>query len=553
MGRPGTTAEPAGEERADVRARPVLSVVVPVYNGGPAIVENVEVIRKRAGEGLAADELELIVVSDGSIDGTAERLLAARSDVAMRVIHYDRNLGKGYAVKIGALAARGAWIALVDADLDLDPAAIPAYLRKAREEGLDFVIGSKRHPRSVVNYPRSRRVASWCYQQLNRVLFRLDVRDTQVGLKVFRHAVAEDVVPLLLVKQFAFDLELLAVARALGYPRIAECPVRLEYRFTGSGVRSRAVARALVDTAAVFYRLRVLRTYQRKRQLLSTPARGEAPLVSLRGDEAQARGLDYPRLELLQAEGPSAARAARGELLALLAPGARPAGNWVSAAVPYFAATDVAAVVVPEVAPSQASLRERAAAAVLESRLGGGSRRSLAFPGNVRETDDHAAANVVVRRADYLAAAEAGIDAGELVSWLAERGRRTIYAPDSVVAVSPAPVFGPHLRETFRHALGRGEAAVRTRGRSVSSATTLSLVPAACALAGAGLVAAGSGRATRAGVALVAVYGGAVAGSALLASLRFRSLRVGALAAPALVLTQGAYVAGFVRGALSHR
>ncbi len=72
--------------------------------------------------------------------------------------------------------------------------------------------------------------------------------------------------PLLLVKQFAFDLELLAVARALGFGRMRELPVRLDYRFTGSGVGSRAVARALWDTAAVFYRLRVLRTYQRKRR-----------------------------------------------------------------------------------------------------------------------------------------------------------------------------------------------------------------------------------------------------------------------------------------------
>ena len=100
------------------------------------------------------------------------------------------------------------------------------------------MIGSKRHPESHVHYPRSRRVGSWLYQQLVRLLFRLDVRDTQVGLKVFRREVAEEVLPLLLVKQFAFDLEFLAVARALGYGRIREQPVRLEYRFTGSGVRS---------------------------------------------------------------------------------------------------------------------------------------------------------------------------------------------------------------------------------------------------------------------------------------------------------------------------
>jgi len=549
VGASSSALQSARGERSETIVRPVLTVVVPVFNGGATIVENVELIRNAAGGGLAPEDLEVIVVSDGSIDGTAERLLEARSDVSMRVIHYDRNLGKGYAVKVGALAARGAWVALVDSDLDLDPAAIPGYLRKAREEELDLVIGSKRHPESVVHYPRSRRLASWCYQQLNRLLFSLTVRDTQVGLKVFRRELAEEVVPLLLVKQFAFDLELLAVAHALGYRRIVESPVRLEYRFTGSFVGSRAVTRALIDTAAVFYRLRVLHTYQRKRRLLAAPISVEEPLVSVLGDEEQAARLDYPRLELGSAD----ARTARGTLVALLAPGARPAGNWVSAAVPYFARDDVAAVVVPEVAPARASTRERAAAAVLESRLGGGSRRSQSFPGNVREIEDHPAANVVVRRADYIGAAEAGVARVELVSWLAERGRRTIYAPDSVVVVSPEPVFGPHLRETFRHAAARGGACRRTHGRSVSPATTLSLLPAAGAVAGLVLVVFGSGDAQDAGGLLFVVYAALLTASALLAALRFRSFPVGLLAAPALVLTQGAYVAGFLRGLLSAR
>lgn len=254
-------------ERRDATARrPVLTIVVPVYNGGDTIVENVALIRHQAGGALSPENVELIVVSDGSIDGTSERLIEARSDVDMHVIHYDHNLGKGHAVKMGALEARGEWIAIVDADLDLDPSAIPGYLEIAQREQLDFAIGSKRHAGSVVHYPRSRRVASWLYQQVNRVLFQLDVRDTQVGLKVFRREIAEEVVPLLLVKQFAFDLELLAVARAFGYRRVRELPVHLDYRFTGSEVRSKAAAVALWDTAAVFYRLRILRTYQRARR-----------------------------------------------------------------------------------------------------------------------------------------------------------------------------------------------------------------------------------------------------------------------------------------------
>ena len=110
--------------------------------------------------------------------------------------------------------------------------------------------------------------------------------------------------PLLLVKRYAFDLELLAVSASLGYGRIRELPVALDYRFTGSGVGSRAVLRALVDTAAIFYRLRILRTYARKRRLLAAEGHVRSlelrPLVSLvTADRDAAERLDYPRVEVV--------------------------------------------------------------------------------------------------------------------------------------------------------------------------------------------------------------------------------------------------------------
>jgi glycosyltransferase involved in cell wall biosynthesis len=525
-------------------------VVVPVYNGGDQIVENVGIIQRSIAADLPGEDVEVIVVSDGSIDDTAERLLSARREAGIRVIHYDRNLGKGYAVKTGALAAHGAWIALVDADLDLDPASVPRYLEAAQRESLDFAIGSKRHPDSFVHYPRSRRIASWWYQQLNRILFRLDVRDTQVGLKVFSRRVVDDVMPLLLVKRFAFDLELLAVAKALGYGRIRELPVRLEYRFTGSGVGSTAVLFALWDTAAIFYRLRILRTYERKRRFVrggrSLPPESQ-PWVSVIGETAAAGTLDYPQLELVQdVDLARAARRAKGELVAVLGT-ARPAGNWVSAAVPFFADPFVSAVVVPTVSPLRASLRQRIAASVLESRLGSGSRRTSYFPGNVRAVSDYPAESVVARRGDYLEALDAGVDDEELVAWLAAQGKRTIYTPDTSLAAVPAPLIRPHLSDTFRHARARGAAARRTRGRSLSLATALSLAPTAAAAAGGVLLAAGVGIGA-VGAGLVLAYAAALAASGLHASLRFRSLAVGVLQPPAVVASQATYMVGFVRG-----
>jgi glycosyltransferase involved in cell wall biosynthesis len=548
------SAAPGGAVTADdssgPRPRPQLTVVVPVYNGGDEIVANVETIRRVVAEGLPGEEIEVVVVSDGSIDGSGERLLETRSDRSIRVIHYDRNLGKGYAVKAGALAAHGDWVALVDADLDLDPAAIPRFLAVARQERLDFAIGSKRHPESVVSYPRSRRIASWGYQQLNRFLFRLDVRDTQVGLKVFSRRVVDDVFPLLLVKRFAFDLELLAVAKALGYGRIRELPVRLDYRFTGSGVGSTAVLMALWDTAAIFYRLRILRTYARKRRFVhggrSLP-RESQPLVSVIGETGAAGTLDYPQLELVQdVDLARAARKASGELVAVLG-NARPAGNWVSAAVPFFADSDVAAVVAPTVSPLGASLRQRIAASVLESRLGSGSRRTSYFPGNVRAVSDYPAESVVARRSDYLEVLKAGVDDERLVAWLAQRGRRTIYTPDTSLAATPAPMIGPHLAATFGHASARGAAARHSRGGSLSLATALSLAPTVAAAVGAVLLVAGVHLGT-VGAVLVLAYAAALAVSGLHASLRFRSLTVGLLQPPAVVASQAAYMVGFVRG-----
>ncbi len=539
------SASPVAIASEGTVSRPLLTVLVPVYNGGPGILENVGVIQRVLMDQLPREDLEIIVISDGSIDDTAERLLAARSDAGIRVIHYDRNLGKGYAVKAGALASHGAWVALVDADLDVDPASVPSYLEIARRDNLDLAIGSKRHPDSVVYYPRSRRVASRCYQLLNRLLFRLDVRDTQVGLKVFRRAVVEDVFPLLLVKQFAFDLELLAVANAFGYRQVRELPIKLEYRFSGSQLRSRAVVRALLDTAAIFYRLRILRTYQRKRHLLrGTPVLlPEAqPLVSFIGDGEATERLDYERLDVVEA-----ARDARGEFVAVLAPGAQPAGNWLTAAVPFFADPDVAAVVVPTLSPLRADLRQRVAAAVLESRLGGGSRRSGYFPGNVRTVVDHPAENVVIRRADYLAAVDAGVDDEELVAWLATHGRRTIYTPDASVAAAPPPLLRAHLRGTIRHARARGQAARLTRGRSLSGATARSLAPAAAAFAGGALLLV-SGSAHTTGLVLVLLYAGALAVSGVHAAVRFRSVAVGVLEPLGVVATQAAYLAGFLQG-----
>ncbi len=177
------------------------------------------------------------------------------------------NIGKGFALSCGVDQSAGALVTFIDADMELDPATIGGFIDIMKESGCDAVIGSKRHPGSKVAYPKFRRLQSAMYQLLVRVLFNLDVRDTQTGLKLFRRQVLMEALPLLAIKRFAFDLELLVVARQLGYRKVCEAPIRLEYQFE-STVNLVSAWNVLWDTAAIFYRLRILRYYQRKRRQL---------------------------------------------------------------------------------------------------------------------------------------------------------------------------------------------------------------------------------------------------------------------------------------------
>jgi glycosyltransferase involved in cell wall biosynthesis len=532
------------------QTRPLLSVVVPVYNQ-PDVAENVAVIRERV-ESKLGEPIELIVVSDGS-----EQMETALAESGLaRVIHYDRNMGKGYAVKAGSLAARGRFVAYIDGDLDLDPAAIPDFLRLAEHEELDFVIGSKRHPDSHVHYPASRRVGSWLYQQLVRLLFRLDVRDTQVGVKLFRREVAENVLPLLLVKQFAFDLEFLAVARALGYGRIREQPIRLEYKFTGSGVRSVAVLLALIDTAAIFYRLRILRYYHRKREFLPAYERFHDfhPLVTVVAPvEPQ---LDYERVEpvLEAAEVPetraAALRRAAGEVVAFLEPESSPSASWLSSTIPFLANPRIAAVVTPSVAPAQGTLRERASAALQESWLGGGSHYFSFTPGNLRYVRLFPAGNIVARTAYCRELPDEELHPDRLVAALAGRGRLVLYTPETVVVAPRPPLFAPHLRRVAALGRARGQA-VRAQGFRGLSATALAPLGLLAFLLFGWLFALQGGKWLFAWAAIGAIYVALVGVNAALGGLRFRSLRVALLAAVGSVAVHITYALSLLRGLLA--
>ncbi len=247
---------------------PKISVVMPAYNEAEHIVKNLlETVEALSAAG---HDFEVIVVDDGSPDKTyleAAKLLSSHPEL-VRVVHYPVNQGKGNALMWGSRFARGDLVAFLDADMDLHPSQLATFFKILDALKADVVIGSKRHHLSNVNYPMGRRIISAGYYAFIKLMFGLPVKDTQTGIKLFKREVLERVFPRVLAKRFAFDIEVLSVAHRLGY-RITDAPVTLEFQRGAFGrIRMADIMHIALDTLAIFYRMRILRYYDRAGECL---------------------------------------------------------------------------------------------------------------------------------------------------------------------------------------------------------------------------------------------------------------------------------------------
>jgi glycosyltransferase involved in cell wall biosynthesis/O-antigen/teichoic acid export membrane protein len=251
-----------------------VTVVLPCHNVGTGLRQVLSTLRR---ELLDIGSNEIIVVSDGSTDETVTIGEEFAGDGVRVLVQPVRN-GKGSALRVGLLQARGKYVAFMDADGDIDPEGIVPFLEIMRLYHPDIVLGSKRHPLSVVDYPLLRRQMSWAYHKLVRALFCVKVRDTQTGLKLIRRQTLAAVLPHMMEKRYAFDLELIIVARILGFRKIFEAPIHVNYRFS-SKVNMRAALQILLDTGAIFYRRYILNTYRSDGSWYVAEARTLFPFV----------------------------------------------------------------------------------------------------------------------------------------------------------------------------------------------------------------------------------------------------------------------------------
>lgn len=245
-------------ENTNEKTEPQISVIIPVYNQEKEIPKLVSKIKETLH--LNFSKYELLIIDDGSTDNTLQYLREEeeKSNSVVRVISYTPNRGKGYAVKEGVLQSSGDLVLFIDGDLEISPGSISAYLNEIKN--YDLVIASKVHPLSIVHAPQSRKFFSRAFNLLVRASVGIRYRDTQSGMKIGKGEVLRAIFKIMLVKRFAFDVEMLVVADLFNLS-IKEMPTEVNIR---KRFKIKEITRMAVDLVAITYRLRVNGWYYKR-------------------------------------------------------------------------------------------------------------------------------------------------------------------------------------------------------------------------------------------------------------------------------------------------
>ena len=234
-----------GSQATDEGAHIVsLSLVIPAYNEGLRLADGMSRLRSAIAAGaIVPESTEFVVVDDGSTDDTTAKAIDLFSSFPhVHHVRLPENHGKGGAVRAGVAVASAPIIAFADADMAIDPAQTPQFILALTEA--DLAIGSRAATGAAVNRPSLRRsIMNRVFNRLTNVLTRVALDDTQCGFKAFRAPAAKLLFHCSITERFAFDVEILSLARRLGLT-IAQVPVQW-MRVRGSQIRPWTDARSM--------------------------------------------------------------------------------------------------------------------------------------------------------------------------------------------------------------------------------------------------------------------------------------------------------------------
>jgi glycosyltransferase involved in cell wall biosynthesis len=490
----------------------LVSIVIPAYKQEKTIKQDIENIYNVMSQ--TRWDFELVVIVDGLVDNTYEE---AKKFVKpnVKVYGYEKNMGKGFAVRYGMGKTRGELIAFIDSGMDINPNGISMVLEHMEWYDADVIVGSKRHPVSKIKYPFIRKLYSFAYHAYVWLLFGIRLKDTQTGLKVFKRNVIATVLPRLLVKRFAFDIEILTVCDYLGFKKIYEAPIEINWdihntNFSPFLILDRNVRRMLMDTLAVFYRMHVMHYYRDSNKPKWEKTEELKPIEPdsnknnyrfsvviavreindfLKETIQHLKRLEYPDFEVIVVTDSTSEyetgdnrfkfipagnispggkrnlgfKNSSGEIVVFLDDDAYPSPEWLNRARTVFNREDTYAVCGPALTPPCVGAREAVSGRVLESYLCSGPYfyRHRYFSRLV--VHDYPTVNLFIKREAFLSVGGfttefwPGEDTKLCLDLVKKYQKGFIYDPNVVVYHHRRELLTPFLEQISRYGLHRGQ------------------------------------------------------------------------------------------------
>ncbi len=238
---------------------PTFSIIIPAFEEQDRLGDSVrKILRYIESEKLAA---ELIIVDDGSADQTAEigeQTCAEFPEIQTKVIRYEKNRGKGFAVKTGLLAAKADIAVFTDADLSTPIEELPKLVKPIQTGEFDLTFGSRALDRNLigVHQPWRREQGGKVFNLIVRTLTQLPFWDTQCGFKAFNMTKFRPLLDVMQIEKFGFDVEFLYVAN-LHELKLKEIPVRWDHD-------ERTKVNVFRDSQRMFNEVRLIRKYAKQ-------------------------------------------------------------------------------------------------------------------------------------------------------------------------------------------------------------------------------------------------------------------------------------------------
>ena len=474
----------------------LVSILVPVYNIEKNIEKNINILIEKISPFII--NFEIIISDDGSEDNSKEAIKKiCEENKNVFGVYSKENHGKGNALKRACEIANGKYIIFCDGDMEIDPSQLENFFEIMNKENADIVIGSKRHKDSVVNYSNIRKIISFVYFMFVKIFFHLPIQDTQTGLKLFKREAIINIFPRILVKAFAYDLEVLVACNSNG-KKIVSAPVIVNPNRHFGFIKLSVLWKTFIDTLAIFYRLNIVKFYKdlfeelksnklvsiiiplkkindyikEETEYLLEQTYKNFELIIL-PDFCSKEEIDFEifkdkRIKIIETGNlPPALKRARGveisngEILAFLDDDTYPEKDWLANSLRAMETKNIKALGGPAVTSPKDNFSKQISGLIYGSALMSGKHKARYVPDKVQYVRDYPSCNFIITKELYQKVG--GFDSeywpGEdtiLCNNIMKAKEKILYTPEALVYHHRRNLFFGHFKQLKGYAWHRG-------------------------------------------------------------------------------------------------